>query len=52
MEEINFEVDDCCIDCIDVNDYLISRRDDPSSETMSRVSTVDEYLTELSMTKV
>ena len=26
MEEINFEVDDCCSD---VNDFLTSRKDDP-----------------------
>ena len=41
MEEINFEVDDCCSD---VNDYLISRKDDLPSETMSKASIVDEYL--------
>ena len=41
MEEINFEVDDYCSD---VNDYLISRKDDPTSETMSKASIVDGYL--------
>ena len=40
-EEINFEVDDCCSD---VNDYLISRKDDRPSEIMSKASIVDEYL--------
>ena len=39
MEEINFEVDDCCSD---ENDYLISWKDDPPSETMSKTSIVDE----------
>ena len=41
MEEINFEVDDCCKD---VNDYLISRKDHPASETTPKASIVDEYL--------
>ena len=41
MEEINFDVDDCCSD---VNYHLISRRDDPPSETMSKASIVDECL--------
>ena len=41
MEEINFEIDDCCCD---VNDYLISRREDPPLETMSKASIVDKYL--------
>ena len=40
IEDINFEVDDCCIN---VNDYLISRREDPPSETMSKVSIVAKY---------
>ena len=31
MEEINFEVDDCCSD---LNDYLISRKDNPRLGTM------------------
>ena len=47
MEEINFEVDDCCSD---VNDFLTSRKDDPSTETMSKASIKrsvhDESLTE------
>ena len=38
MEEINFEVNDCCNDA---NDYLISRRDNPPSETISKASIVD-----------
>ena len=41
MEDINFEVDDCCSD---VNDYIISRRDNPPSETMPKASIVDKYL--------
>ena len=41
MEEINFEVDDCCSD---LNDYLISRKDDPPSETTLKASIVDKYL--------
>ena len=35
MEEINIEVDDCFRD---VNDYLISRKNYPPSETMSKAS--------------
>ena len=41
MEEINFEVDDCCSD---LNDYLISRKDNPRLGTMLRASIADEYL--------
>ena len=41
MEEINFEIDDCCSN---VNHYLISRREDPPLETMSKASIVDKYL--------
>ena len=41
MEEINFEVGDCCSY---VNDYLISRKDDSPLEIMSKASIVDEYL--------
>ena len=41
MEDINFDVDDCCSD---VNDPIISRRDNPPSETMSKASIVDKYL--------
>ena len=41
MEEITFEVDDCCSD---VNDFLTSRKDHPPTETMSKASIVDEYL--------
>ena len=41
MEEVYFEVDDCCSD---VYDYVISRRHNPPSETISKASIVDEYL--------
>ena len=41
MEEINFEVDECCSDA---NDYVSSRKDDPPLETMSKASIVHEYL--------
>ena len=41
MEEINFEVDDCCMN---VNGYLISRKDHPASETTPMASIVDKYL--------
>ena len=41
IEEINFEVDDCCSD---VNGYLTLRKYDPPSETMSKASIVDKYI--------
>ena len=41
MEEINFQVDDCCMN---VNGYLISRKDHPASETTPMASIVDKYL--------
>ena len=41
MEEINFEVDDCYSD---VNDHLISRKDNLPSYIMQKASIIDEYL--------
>ena len=41
MEEINFEVDDFYSN---VNDYLISRKDNLPSNIMSKASIIDEYL--------
>ena len=39
-EDISFNVDECGSE---INKYLISRRDDPPSDTMSKVSIVKEY---------
>ena len=41
MEEITFNIDDCCSD---INDYIISRKADPPSETISKASFVEEYI--------
>ena len=42
VEDISFNVDECSSE---INEYLISRRDDPPSDTMSKASIVEEYLT-------
>ena len=42
VEDISFNVDECSSE---VNEYLISRRDDPPSDTMSKASIVEEYFT-------
>ena len=42
VEDISFNVDECSSE---INEYLISRRDDPPSDTMSKASIVGEYLT-------
>ena len=41
VEDISFNVDECSSE---INKYLISRRD-PPSDTMSKASIVEEYLT-------
>ena len=43
MEEITFDIDDCSSE---VNEYLISRKDDPPSDVMSKTSIVNQYLKE------
>ena len=43
IEEITYDIDDCSSD---INDYLISRKDDPPSDTMSKTALVGEYLRE------
>ena len=43
IEEITYDIDDCSSD---INDYLISRRDDLPSDTMSKTALVGEYLKE------
>ena len=45
IADINFNLDECSSE---INEYLISRRDYPPSNTMSKASIVEEYLTEIS----
>ena len=42
VEDISFNVDEYSSE---INEYLISRTDDPPSDTMSKASIVEEYLT-------
>ena len=42
VENINFNVDECSSE---INEFLISRRGDPPSDTMSKPPIVQEYLT-------
>ena len=42
VEDINFNVDECSSE---INEYLISRREDLPSDIMSKASIVEEYLT-------
>ena len=41
IEDISFNVDECSRE---INEYLISRRDDPLPDTISKASFVNEYL--------
>ena len=42
IEDISFNVDECSSE---INEYLISKRGDPLSGTMSKASIIEEYLT-------